>query len=94
MTVPTIGGNAHYVAFGTPKEEFPANVCRAAVITEFLPYSFNGETNYTVGVAVLNPTGMYFNRGLQWTGDVKGGPGTCHASWACNVRRKLELEGK
>lgn len=56
MTQPAIGRIVHYVAYGTPGGEFPCT-CRAVVITEVVD-------EWTVGLAVLNPTGMFFNRGV------------------------------
>lgn len=74
MTPPTIGRIVHYVAYGTPGGEFPAGVCRAAVISEV-----NGEPNPNtlVGLVVLNPTGLFFNRNVPLGEDGKG-PGTWH----------------
>lgn len=57
---PSIGRIVHYVSYGTPGGEFPS-VCRAAVVTEVelgVPTSLGGER---VGLAVLNPTGMFFH---------------------------------
>lgn len=33
-SVPSVGRMVHYRAYGTPGGEFPAGICRAAVITE------------------------------------------------------------
>lgn len=57
MTKPSIGRIVHYQAFGTPGGEFRPEP-RAAIITEV-------EDDETVGLCVLNPTGMFFNRGLK-----------------------------
>jgi hypothetical protein len=54
---PTVGRVVHYVSFGSPGGEYPS-VCRAAVITEV------GEDPAVIGLAVLNPTGMFFNVGV------------------------------
>lgn len=51
---PTVGRIVHYVSYGTPGGEYAAE-CRAAIVTET-----NGGD--TVGLCVLNPTGMFFNR--------------------------------
>ena len=57
--VPSVGRVVHYFAYGTPKGEFPAGAPRAALITEVdLP----GDPWSPVGLCVLNPTGMFFNR--------------------------------
>jgi hypothetical protein len=69
---PTVGRIVHYVSHGTPVREdgtqaFPS-VCRAAIITEV-----NGPIT-TVGLAVLNPTGLFFHEScLQYEGDHAGG---------------------
>lgn len=87
MDKPSVGRIVHYVAYGTPGGEFPAGVCRAAVITEIYgPGSFPITGNaYTVGpegyitevgLCVLNPTGQFFNRGIPY--DEGKRPGTWH----------------
>jgi hypothetical protein len=56
----------HYVSYGTPGGEYHSE-CRAAVVTET-------DTSDTVGLAVLNPTGMFFNRTVVYDEDgYKGG---------------------
>lgn len=55
MMQPTIGRIVHYVMYGTPGGEYPS-VCRAAIVTEV------GEAH--VGLAVMNPEGMFFNRSV------------------------------
>lgn len=57
MKTPSVGRVVHYVSHGTPVREdgtqaYPS-VCRAATVTEV-----DGER---VGVAVTNPTGMFFH---------------------------------
>jgi len=66
---PSVGRIVHYVAYGTPGGEFPAGVCRAAIVTEV--------ESLGVGVCVLNPTGQFFNRGLEQDEATKK-PGTWH----------------
>lgn len=55
---PSVGSIVHYVSYGTPPRgdgtQAFTSQCRAAVITEI------GE-NDTVGLCVLNPTGMFFH---------------------------------
>lgn len=51
---PSVGRVVHYVSYGTPGGEYTSE-CRAAIVTET-------DTSDTVGLAVLNPTGMFFNR--------------------------------
>jgi len=67
---PSVGRIVHYVAYGTPGREFPAGVCRAAVVTEVDP-------DGTVGLCVLNPTGQFFNRKLL-ADETQRQPGTWH----------------
>lgn len=64
MPTPSVGRIVHYRSYGTPGGEYTAE-CRAAIITEVSPSS--------VGLCVLNPTGMFFNRGVfQDEGDEDG----------------------
>lgn len=60
MTTPTAGRIVHYVSYGTPGGEY-GKECRAAVVTE-VPES--AESPQTIGLCVLNPTGMFFNRSV------------------------------
>ena len=66
---PSVGRIVHYVSYGTPGGEYTSE-CRAAIITET-------NTSDTVGLAVLNPTGMFFNRTIVHDEDGKSG-GTWH----------------
>jgi hypothetical protein len=59
---PSVGRIVHYVSYGTPNGEYDKE-CRAAVITEASPEDMFGPER--VGLAVLNPTGMYFVRGCE-----------------------------
>jgi len=53
---PSVGRIVHYVSYGTPGGEYMSE-CRAAIITEVVQ-----DGNVTlIHVAVLNPTGMFFN---------------------------------
>ena len=65
---PSIGRVVHYVSFGTPGGEYGSE-CRAAVVTEvgevFVPDGQPVPEGTPVGLAVLNPTGMFFNRGVM-----------------------------
>jgi len=85
---PSVGRIVHYVAYGTPGGEFPAGICRAAVVTE--TYRVGGlnatGTIFTVeedgsireaGLCVLNPTGQFFNRAVPHDEETKK-PGTWH----------------
>lgn len=67
---PSVGRIVHYVSQGSPVREDGTQAytseCRAAVITE--------ADAHTVGLCVLNPTGQFFNRGVeQDEGDKAGG---------------------
>jgi hypothetical protein len=55
---PSIGRIVHYVSHGSPGGEYTRE-CRAAIITET-------DTSDTVGLAILNPTGMFFNRTVPY----------------------------
>jgi hypothetical protein len=59
---PSVGRIVHYVSHGTPPlsdgTQAYESTCRAAVVTEA------GE-NDIVGLAVFNPEGMFFNRGVH-----------------------------
>lgn len=87
MDRPSVGRIVHYVAYGTPGGEFPARVCRAAVITEVGSDDHydgpmvsredrKGGVVMLVGLCVLNPTGQYFNRGVPYSEEKR--PGTWH----------------
>jgi len=50
---PSVGRIVHYVSYGTPGGEY-ASVCRAAVVTQV-------HDERVIGLAVLNPTGLFFH---------------------------------
>lgn len=62
MTAPTpsVGRVVHYVSHGSPVREDGTQAyvatCRAAMVTEV-----NVEEPFQVGLAVLNPSGMFFH---------------------------------
>lgn len=72
MPTPSVGRIVHYRSYGTPNGEY-APECRAAIITEVGDYPPGKENDEAakaniavpVGLAVLNPTGMFFNRGVM-----------------------------
>lgn len=83
---PSVGRFVHYVAYGTPGGEFPSGVCRAAVITEVDPLDLAptnesgkpvGGITQTVGLCVLNPSGLFFNRHIPLD-EAEKAPGTYH----------------
>jgi hypothetical protein len=53
--VPSVGRIVHYTSYGTPGGEYTSE-CRAAIVTEVDPGSDDGH----VGLAVLNPAGLFF----------------------------------
>ena len=66
---PTVGRIVHYHALGSADGRFPVGEVRAAIITSIVD-----QENNIVSLAVLNPTGMYFNQsvtmgpdGGQWS---------------------------
>ena len=67
-SAPTVGRIVHYVSYGTPGGEY-GKECRAAIVTEVGPGSI-------AGLAVLNPTGFFFNRGVLL--DLSHAGGTWH----------------
>lgn len=64
---PSVGRIVHYQAFGTPGGEY-ASVPRAAIVTQVC------EDGTTVGLAIMNPTGLFFNQAVAY--DADGKPGT------------------
>jgi hypothetical protein len=76
---PSVGRVVHYVAYGTPGGEFPAGVCRVAVITQVDQRPALGDTDPPgtyVGLCILNPTGLFFNQAVRY--DPNKAPGTWH----------------
>lgn len=70
---PSIGRIVHYVSYGTPGGEY-GKECRAAIVADLAQPD---EDNTVVGLAVLNPTGMFFNRAAHDDADSPEG-GTWH----------------
>lgn len=64
---PSIGRVVHYVSYGTSGGEYP-KACRAATITEV-----HGGDDQNVGLAVLNPTGLFFDRSVEFDDEQAGG---------------------
>ncbi|MFJ8508627.1 hypothetical protein [Streptomyces avermitilis] len=64
---PTVGRIVHYVSYGTPGGEYSSE-CRAAIVT--------GGAE-ALSLCVLNPTGMFFNAGIEHDEHSKSG-GTWH----------------
>ena len=77
---PSVGRAVHYVAYGTPGGEFPAGICRAAIITEVpagdAAPAAPTEGWPTVSLCVVNPTGLFFNVVVPYREDKR--PGSWH----------------
>ncbi len=79
-----MGRVVHYVSFGTPGGEY-AKTCRAAVITQVNGHAFDPKTGgpaeaWDVGLAVLNPSGMFFHEHVvqHEGGETPGNPNCTH----------------
>lgn len=72
----TVGRMIHYVAYGTPRGEFPALVHRAAVITEVVN-DCQDAGSPIVSLCVINPTGLFFNLNVPYDASASRG-GTWH----------------
>lgn len=73
-----VGMDAHYMSRGSADGVF-APVCRAAKVTELCSGAHCGKSSYSadVGLCILNPTGMYFERHVEHDEDYRS-PGTWH----------------
>ena len=71
---PSVGRVVHYVSLGSQGGKFPST-CRAAIITQVGP-QIGLATLGPYGLAVLNPTGMFFQENVDY--DETGKPGTWH----------------
>lgn len=67
MNKPSVGRIVHYVSYGTPGGEH-GKECRAAIVTEV--HNDTPDGREWVSLAVLNPSGMFFNRAPydEWDG--------------------------
>ena len=72
---PSVGRIVHYHSYGTPGGEFKPEA-RAAVVT-----GINDAEEQRVHLAVLNPTGMFFNLDVRFS-EV---PAPGHWSWPPRV---------
>lgn len=78
---PSIGRIVHYQSYGTPGGEYLPEP-RAAVITDVSDSFGTSEHPETrVGLCVLNPTGMFFTRGVRFAEEPKPG----HWNWPPRV---------
>jgi hypothetical protein len=71
---PSVGRIVHYQSYGTPGGEY-SPMPRAAVVTDVT------EGSSTVGLCVLNPIGMFFNRDVPFSAEPKPG----HWNWPPRV---------
>lgn len=73
---PSVGRIVHHVSCGTPGGEYTSQ-CRAAIVTEVCdnPGGIDPETGSPcASLAVLNPTGMFFNTHVPYEHE-DNGPG-------------------
>jgi len=68
-TRPTVARVVHYQAYGTPGGEYKS-VPRAAIVTQV---NDADPSDMTVGLAILNPTGMFFNVAVPYSEEPKPG---------------------
>jgi hypothetical protein len=73
MADASVGRIVHYVSYGSKGGKYP-ETCRAAIVTEV---SGEREDPSEIGIAVLNPTGVFFDRQVRQDEDDKPG-GTWH----------------
>lgn len=62
---PTVGRIVHYQSFGTPGGEY-SSLARAAIVTEV-------HSDTKVGLCILNPTGQFFTREVEYSDPPKPG---------------------
>jgi hypothetical protein len=67
---PSVGRVVHYVSYGTPGGEY-GRECRAAIVTAV-------DTSWFVDLAVLNPTGMFFDQSVLLDEGAEPRGGTWH----------------
>jgi hypothetical protein len=71
---PSVGRIVHYQSYGTPLGEYTSQP-RAAVITELYPHCENEAPlpDMTVGLCILNPTGLFFTKHVQYSEEPRPG---------------------
>jgi hypothetical protein len=69
--VVSVGRSVHYRSYGTPDGEY-GSVCRAAIVTE-VPGQAPADANLYVSLAVLNPTGLFFDQNIPYSTSLRGG---------------------
>lgn len=71
-----VGGIVHYMPYGTPGGEYTQQ-CRAAIITE-------RHQGSLVSLAVLNPTGLFFDRHIEYANPAEQRGGSWHYRSDCD----------
>lgn len=84
MTAPTVGRVVHYTSYGSAGGKYP-KTCRAAIVTEV---SDQREDPEEIGLAAINPTGIFFDRQVRH--DEAQRPGTWH--WPCVITENEEKD--
>lgn len=74
--LPTVGRIVHYTSYGTPGGEYGSE-CRAAIVTA-VGDRFKNEG---IDLAVLNPTGMFFNQNVMKDGNPTRESGRLGGTW-------------
>lgn len=69
MKTPKVADIVHYVSYGTPGGEYTSQ-CRAAVVTAVHE---SGGNYPPLSLCVINPEGLFFNKEVRFSGDIKGG---------------------
>jgi hypothetical protein len=59
ISLPTVNRWVHYTSAGSADGRYPS-VCRAALVTEVPDPESNEAEKGTVGLMVVNPTGLHF----------------------------------
>lgn len=79
---PSIGRTVHYQSYGTPGGEYLPSP-RAAIITEvgYTQLEPGADPVQVVGLAILNPTGMFFNQNVPFAEEPTPG----HWNWSPRV---------
>lgn len=77
---PTVGRIVHYRSFGTPGGEYGSH-CRAALVTEGVASLDDEEQR--LSLAVLNPTGLFFDTAIPYADPSTPRGGTWH--WPCVI---------
>jgi hypothetical protein len=77
---PTVGRIVHYQSYGTPGGEYLPEPRAAIVTATHTAPTPPGEAEalpYAVDLAILNPTGMFFNQDVPFS----EGPNPGHWNW-------------